>query len=177
MGAPPSPVPAGGPPGGRRHRQGGGQDHGKRRGPGGFEAGKKIKGRKRPIRPAPGGLLVAAQGHAATLQDRAGAPSVLASIRPAFPGLRPVFAADAQAGPKLAAALERTGRWTLEIVQCPAGACGFEVLPRPWGGEGTLARLNRKRRLAKDFEARVAPAPAGLFIPSVQLITRRLARY
>ncbi len=103
-------------------------------GPRGFDAGKQSKGRKRPILTDPGGLLGAAQVHAANIQDRDGAPAGLASIRPACPWLRHVFAAGASAGPKLAAALERIGRWPLEIVQRPAGARGFDVLPRRWGG-------------------------------------------
>ena len=83
--------------------------------------------------PTTGGLLVAAQVHAANIQDRDGAPSVLASIRHAFPWLRHVFADGAYAGPKLAAALERIGRWTLEIVQRPAGARGFDIPTAPLG--------------------------------------------
>ncbi len=137
-------------------------------GPRGFDAGKKIKGRKRHILTDTGGLLVAAQVHAANIQDRDGAPSVLASIRHAFPWLRRVFADGAYAGPKLAAALQRIGRWTLEIVKRPHGARGFDVLPRRWVVERTLAWLNRNRRLAKDFEASVATAQAWLFIASVQ---------
>ena len=81
------------------------------------------------------------------------------------------------AGPKLEAALKRVGRWTLEIVKRPNGAQGFEVLPRRWVVERTLAWLNRNRRLAKDFEAMIATAQAWLFIASVQLLTRRIVRY
>ncbi len=121
--------------------------------------------------------MVAAQVHAANIQDRDGAPSVLASIRHAFPWLRHVFADGAYAGPKLAAALERIGRWTLEIVQRPADTRGFDILARRWVVERTLSWLKRNRRLAKDFEATVATAQAWLFIASVQLLTRRLVRY
>ena len=91
--------------------------------------------------------------------------------------IRHVFADGACAGPKLAAALQRIGRWTLEIVKRPAGARGFDVLPRRWVVERTLAWSNRNRRLAKDFEATVATAQAWLFIASVQLLTRRLSRH
>ncbi len=59
----------------------------------------------------------------------------------------------------------------------PAGTRGFDILPRRWVVERTLAWLNRNRRLAKDFEATVATAQAWLFIASVQLLTRRLVRY
>ncbi len=67
-------------------------------GPRGLDAGKKIKGRKRHILTDTGGLLLAARVHAANIQDRDGAPGVLASIRHAFPWLRHVFAAPATEG-------------------------------------------------------------------------------
>ena len=108
-------------------------------GPRGFDAGKKVRGRKRHILPDTGGLPVAAEVHAANIQDRDGAPSLLASIRHAFPWLRHVFADGAYAGPKLEAALKRIGRWTLEIVKRPNHAQGFNVLPRRWVVERTLA--------------------------------------
>src|SRR5712692_5132583 len=61
-------------------------------GPCGYDAGKKIKGRKRHILTDTTGLLVAAIVHRADIQDRDGAPALLASIRGAFPWLRHVFA-------------------------------------------------------------------------------------
>ena len=57
-----------------------------------------------------------------------------------------------------------------------ADTVGFEVLPRRWVVERTLAWLNRNRRLAKDFEATIASAKAWLYLASVQLLIRRLAR-
>ena len=68
------------------------------------------------------------------------------------------------------------GNWTIEIVRRMAGTVGFEVLPRRWVVERTLAWLNRNRRLAKDFEATIASAKAWLYLASVQLLIRRLAR-
>jgi putative transposase len=53
---------------------------------------------------------------------------------------------------------------------------GFEVAPRLWVVERTLAWLNRNRRLAKDFEATIASAKAWLYISSLQLLIRRLGR-
>jgi transposase len=99
-------------------------------GPRGYDAGKKVKGRKRHILTDTGGLLVSAVVHAADIQDRDGAPSVLGAIRHACPWLRHVFADGAYGGAKLKGALDRMGRWTLEIVKRANGAIGFEVLPR-----------------------------------------------
>jgi transposase len=78
----------------------------------GYDVGKKVKGRKRHILTDTGGLLVTALVHSADIQDRDGAPAVLASIRYAFPWLRHVFADGAYAGPKLEDALQRLGRST-----------------------------------------------------------------
>ena len=121
-------------------------------------------------------MLVGAEVHAADIQDRDGAPLVLASIRYLFPWLRHVFADGAYAGEKLATALAGLGQWTLEIVKRSDQPPGFELLPRRWVVERTLAWLNRNRRLAKDFEKDHASSEAWLYLASVQLLTRRLAR-
>ena len=142
----------------------------------GFDAGKKVNGRKRHIVTDTLGLLIAIMVHGADIQDRDGAPGLLASIRKAFPWLRHLFADGAYAGPKLEAALAELGRWTLEIVKRSDAAKGFEVLPRRWVVERTFAWLGRCRRLAKDFEKTVASAEAWIMIASIRLITRRLAR-
>ncbi len=144
-------------------------------GPRGFDAGKKIKGRKRHIITDTGGLLAAAMVHGAHIQDRDGAPLLLASIRSAFPWLRHVFADGGYAGPKLKQALEKLGQWTLEIVKRSDAAKGFQLLPRRWVVERTFAWLGRNRRLAKDFETTIASAQAWLMIASIQLLVRRIA--
>jgi transposase len=144
-------------------------------GPRGFDAGKKVKGRKRHILTDTGGLLVSAIVHSADIQDRDGAPSLLDSIRQSFPWLRHVFADGGYSGKKLNDALKRIGHWTLQIVKRSDVAKGFEVLPRRWVVERTFAWLNRNRRLAKDFESSVASAETWLMIASVQLLVRRLA--
>jgi len=142
----------------------------------GYDAGKKVKGRKRHIITDTNGFLVHAVIHAADIQDRDGAPLVLADIRSSFPWLRHVFADGGYAGDKLKDALRQIGKWTIEIVKRSDAANGFVVLPRRWVVERTLAWLNRNRRLAKDFENTIASATAWLFMASVQLLTRRIAR-
>lgn len=127
-------------------------------GPRGYDAGKKIKGRKRHILTDTEGNLVHAVVHTADIQDRDGAPLVLAGIVNRFPWLRHLFADGGYAGDKLRDALRKIGTWTLDIVK------------------RTLAWLSRNRRLAKDFEQTIASATAWLFIASIQLFTRRIAR-
>ena len=143
----------------------------------GYDAGKKIKGRKRHVVTDTLGLLVGLIVHGADIQDRDGARLVLESILRAFPWLRHLFADGAYAGPKLRAASRSIGDWTIEIVKRSDGAKGFEVIPRRWVVERTVAWLGRCRRLAKDWEKSIASAEAWVFIAHIRLVTRRLARY
>ena len=147
-------------------------------GPNGYDAGKKIKGRKRHILTDTEGNLVHAVIHTADIQDRDGAPIVLAEIVQRYPWLRYVFADGDYAGDKLRQALRKIGtaKWAIEIIKRSDTAKGFEVLPRRWVVERTFAWISRNRRLARDFEQTIASATAWLFIVSIQLTTRRIAR-
>ena len=143
----------------------------------GYDAGKKIKGRKRHIVVDTLGLMFGLSVHSADIQDRDGAADVLGSIRHSCPWLRHVFADGGYAGPKLKGALEKVGDWTLQIVKRSDTAQGFELLPRRWVVERTFAWLNRCRRLAKDWETSTASAEAWINISHIRLTTRRLARH
>lgn len=143
----------------------------------GFDAGKKIKGRKRHIVTDTLGLLFGLVVHSADIQDRDGAPEGLKTIRHACPWLRHIFADGGYAGPKLRSALSRMGEWTVEIIRRSDTTKGFEVLPRRWVVERTFAWLGRCRRLAKDWEKSIASAEAWINIAHIRLTTRRLARY
>jgi len=143
----------------------------------GYDAGKKIKGRKRHIVVDTIGISFGLVVHAADIQDRDGASKVLKSIRYANPWLRHVFADGGYSGPKLRGALDKIGDWTIEIVKRSDTAKGFEVLPRRWVVERTFAWLGRCRRLAKDWEKSIASAEAWIDIAHIRLTIRRLARY
>ena len=143
----------------------------------GYDAGKKVKGRKRHMITDTLGLMLFTVIHAADIQDRDGAPYVLKAIRHRFPWLRHVFADGGYAGPKLRAALKGQGGWTVEIVKRSDTAKGFEVLPRRWVVERTFAWLGRSRRLAKDWETSLETSTAWTFIASIKIMTRRLATY
>lgn len=142
----------------------------------GYDAGKRIKGRKRHIITDTTGLLVGLEVHSAGIQDRDGAPDVLKSISVRYPMLRHIFADGGYAGPKLRDALKAIGRWTVQIVKRSDTTEGFEVLPRRWVVERTLAWLNRCRRLSKDWEKSIASAEAWVIIAHIRRVTRHLAR-
>jgi transposase len=145
-------------------------------GPRGFDAGKKIKGRKRHIVTDTDGAMVGLVVHPADIQDRDGAPLVLAQIRSLCPWMRHIFADAGYAGRKLRDALLPLGEWVLEIIKRSDAVKGFELLPRRWVVERTFAWLGRCRRLAKDFEATVASAMAWIFVAHIRRLTRALVR-
>ena len=146
-------------------------------GPRGYDAGKRIKGRKRHILTDTTGLMVGLVVHPANIQDRDGAVPLLMSVRRFYPFLRHVFADGGYAGDKLKQALKGKGNWTIEIVRRCDNQKGFKVLPRRWVVERTFAWLGRCRRLAKDFEATIESATAWTLIAHIRILIRRLARY
>ncbi|UVK48099.1 IS5 family transposase (plasmid) [Mesorhizobium sp. AR07] len=98
----------------------------------GFDAGKKVMGRRRHIVVDTLGLLVGLVVHAADIQDRDGAPAALKAILKRWPWLRYIFADGGYAGPKLRGALQKVGQFTLEIVKRTDKPKGFQILPRRW---------------------------------------------
>ena len=145
-------------------------------GPRGFDAAKRIKGRKRHIVTDTEGSLIALLVHTADIQDNHGAVPLLRWLGRRFPDLRYIFADRVYRGPKLLGALADLGRWTIEIVTRSQSVGTFKPEPRRWVVERTFAWLGRNRRLAKDFEATIASAEAWVMIASVRLLARRLAR-
>src|SRR6201988_1310002 len=136
-------------------------------GPRGYDAAKKVKGRKRHVVTDTSGLLVGVVVHPADIQDRDGAGIVMEAIHDLFPWLRHLFADSVYNGPNLRQALVEFGDWTIEIVKIAHAATGFQLLPRRWVVERTLAWLNRNRLLAKDCEASIASATTWIYIASV----------
>ena len=96
----------------------------------GYDAGKKVRGRKCHILTDTCGFLIFILVHTADIQDRDGAVDVLKAVRLRCPWLRYVFADGGYAGDKLREALKEHGGWTLEIIKRSDAAQGFEILPR-----------------------------------------------
>jgi transposase len=144
--------------------------------PNGYDAGKKINGKKRHILVDTQGLLMHAVVHAADIQDRDGGILVLASMFGLYPFLKKLFADAGYQGPKFRSALATVlPRLSVEIVKRSDAAKGFELLPRRWVVERTLAWINRCRRLAKDFENLNRTALAFIRLASIRLMLRKLS--
>ena len=144
-------------------------------GPRGYDAGKKINGRKRHLLTDTLGLPLRLVVHPASLQDRDGLGLVCARARKRFPWLQHLFA-DAGYQGEVAACAAARERLRLEIVKRPRDAKGFHLLPRRWVIERSFAWLGRNRRLAKDFEALIETTTAMAILAISQLLMRRLAK-
>ncbi len=145
-------------------------------GPRGYDAGKKTKGRKRHILTDTDGNLLGLVTHTADIQDRDGAPDVIAQTRESFPTISHVFADGGYAGNKLKGALAGVDAPQIEIVKRPPGVTGFVVITRRWVVERTFAWLGRCRRLAKDWEASIASADAWVLVAAIRRSARFIAR-
>lgn len=141
-------------------------------GPRGYDAGKKVLGRKRHALVDTDGRALKLHVHPASVQDRDGASPLLQASRSRFPFIERAFADAGYSGERVAHAT----RITVEIVRKQPGQIGFAVHPRRWVVERFFAWLGRNRRLAKDFEATIASAEAFLYAASTMLLLRRLGR-
>lgn len=141
----------------------------------GYDAGKKVNGRKRHLLVDTMGLVLLVVVHGANLQDRDGAKLLLEKAKNLFPRLRLLWADGGYAG-KLVEWVKSTCGWVLEIVKRSAEAKGFQLLRRRWVVERTFGWLGRFRRLSKDYERRNDTSEAMIYLAMSRLMVRRLAR-
>ena len=142
----------------------------------GYDAGKRVKGRKIHALVDTEGLPLRVVIHSAGMQDRDGAALVLDRIRTRFPWLQLVWADAGYDARQVKAAVARLPVLQMEIVRRSDDQKGFEVLPRRWVVERTFSWLGRNRRLAKDYENLASTLAAFVAVASIRLALKRLAR-
>ena len=165
-------------PDGGDYRQPERQERGKRgvSDPAGYDAGKKIKGKKRHVLVDTLGLLLHAIVHAADVQDRDGGVLLMSTLFGCYPFLLKLYADSGYQGPKFQEGLAAVcGQINVEIVK-RSDIGKFVVLPKRWIVERTIAWLNRCRRLAKDWECLNRNALAFLRWASIRLMVRKLCQ-
>jgi len=155
----------------------------------GYDAGKKITGRKRHILTDTDGRLLTVRVHAADVQDRDGGKLPLKGSRQRYPFVTRVFADGGYAGRLVEWAADKT-HITLEIIRRGVHAKGFEVLPRRWaeparrlrqlscwrpaeGVERAFAWIFKNRRLVRDYEQLTAVAETLITIAASATLLRR----
>lgn len=139
----------------------------------GYDAGKKVFGRKRHILVDTLGLVMAVAVHSAAVQDRDGAKAVAGRAElDDQPRLELIWADSAYAGSFVEWA-EENFNIEVAVVTRKEEQKGFEVQPHRWIVERTLAWISRHRRLAKDYERIVAHSEAFIYIAMIGLMLRR----
>jgi putative transposase len=140
----------------------------------GYDAAKKVVGRKRHIAVDTDGRLLMVNLTTADIADSAGAQIILDAIRRRWPWIKHLFADGAYDRRKLMdkAAFED---FVIEIVRRIEGEPGFKVLPRRWVVERTFAWMMRWRRLVRDYERRIDVSKAMIHVALGSLLLRRIA--
>ena len=148
------------------------EDSGSKRGSKGYDAGKKIKGRKRHILTDTDGRLLAVEVHGANIQDRDGAKGVLKRSRSRFPFVELAYVDGGYAGRLVRWAKDRT-HIILEVVKRSAEQVGFAVIQRRWVVERTFAWIIKNRRFVRDYEQLTAVAETLITIAAAATLIRR----
>jgi transposase len=143
----------------------------------GFDAGKKVKGRKRHIAVDTLGLPIVCQVTPANVQDRDALAPVLAAVHRKSPWVTMSFVDSGYQGDEAQRAAYEASRIAVTVVKrTDTTVKGFIVLPKRWVVERTLGWINRARRLSKDFEATMKSSLTWLLTALAFLLMRRLAR-
>jgi putative transposase len=143
-------------------------------GPKGYDAGKKVTGRKRHIAVDTLGLLIACVVHPANVQDYDGIEYVLDKVKARFPRLKTIYADSIYACKQTVWCVWLLYRIVLEIVRRPWGLRKFVLLPKRWVVERSFAWLGRYRRLARDYERSMRVSETMIHIAMIKLMLRRM---
>lgn len=141
----------------------------------GFDNGKTVKGRKRPVLVDTLGVLLLVVVTAASLSDQAGARHIVKRRRGTGKKLRKVWVDGTYRGAEWTAGVKEQYRLVLESVTRAEGQKGFGVLPHRWVVERTLAWLNQNRRLSKDYEELPSTSETFVYVAMTRLMLKRLA--
>jgi putative transposase len=144
----------------------------------GYDAGKKINGRKRHIVVDTLGLILALVVHPADVQDYDRAVlvlGILARLKERFHRLKVMFADSADGQNNLPECVKGAFGWLLQTVLRPANVRGFVVLPKRWLVERTFGWLGRYQRHSRDYERNAASSEAMIYIAMTHIMLRRLA--
>jgi putative transposase len=142
----------------------------------GYDAGKKVNGRKRHILVDTIGLLLMVMVLPANVQDRDGARRLLGRSLAVYGRIKRIWADGGYAG-ELVQWIGRSFRCVLEIVKRSDTVAKFVVLPRRWVVERTFAWLGRYRRLNRDYERRTEVAEAMVYLAMSRLMLSRWVKY
>ncbi len=143
----------------------------------GYDAGKKVSGRKRHLAVDSLGLILAMTITSASVQDRVAAKGLITLLMSMYKRVQIIWADGGYLGTLVhwVKQLRPFGKLKLEIVRRWAPAKGFKVLPKRWIVERTFGWLFKSRRLCRDYEVRLDHSEAMIRICMIRLMLKRLA--
>lgn len=141
----------------------------------GYDAGKKINGRKRHIAVDTVGNLLEVVVHAAGIQDYHGARLLMNKLTEIVSSLQKLWADGIYKKDGLIDWMRETFNIVLDIVERHPDQVGFQVLPRRWVVERTFAWLGRYRRLSKDYENCTKCSEGVIYIASIRTMLKRVS--
>src|SRR6266487_3528400 len=143
----------------------------------GYDAGKKVVGRKRHVAVDCLGLILAIMITPAAVQDRHAAKGLIKFLVTTYGRLQIIWADGGYLGALVqwVKQLRPFGKLKLEIVRRSDRAKGFTVLPKRWIVERTFGWLTKSRRLCRDYEVRLDHSEAMVRICMIRLMLKRLA--
>ena len=143
----------------------------------GYDAGKKISGRKRPVAVDCLGLILAVMITPAAVQDRDAARPLIKGLVSMYGRVQIIWADGGYLGALVTwvKQLRPFGKLRLEIVRRCDDVKGFKVLPRRWVVERTFGWLFKSRRLCRDYEVRLDHSEAMIRICMIRIMVRRCA--
>jgi putative transposase len=142
----------------------------------GYDGGKKIKGRKRPIVVDTIGCVIQAVVHAANIHESKAARRVLEELFKNGWKLQKIWADMGYQGKAFAAWVKAQFGCDFEVVNRKEKGSSFQVLPRRWVVERTFAWLIRSRRLSKDYERKSASSVSQVYVSSIRLLLRKITQ-
>ena len=142
----------------------------------GYDAAKRIKGRKRHLLVDTLGLVVGALVSPASVPEREGAQDLLKISLGSLKWLRRLWVDGGYSGQDFAQWVQEIRpKCEVEVVKRSDDAKGFKVLPRRWVVERTFGWLMRQRRLVRDYERTESSAEAWIYLAMIRIQLRRLA--
>lgn len=143
----------------------------------GYDAGKKIKGRKRHLLVDTLGLLLGVDVTEADFPEREGGYWLISRLKDCLRGLRKIWADSGYSGQDFSNRIrEELPEVDVETVTRGNGVKGFKLLPHRWIVERTFAWLMRSRRLCRDYETTTQSAEAFVLLSLIHVQLRRLAK-
>jgi transposase len=139
----------------------------------GFDAGRKVVGRKRHIAVATDGRLLMVNLTTAYISDSAGAQTIVATVRKRWLWPKHLFADGAYDRTRLMDAATYQD-FVLEIIRRSDKETGFKVLPRRWVVERTFGWMTRWKRLVREYEQRIDVSEAMMNVALGNLMLRRI---